>query len=493
MPLPKPSIPILPTALLSLFLAVSSAHSADSSLTFDSSNSKLVDGFNFAKPTALGYVQTGKAPGYIPCYWAGGTDRKAFYARDSAHQLAGAHLLGLDLENRTMVQKFAGSATPSRRFYPLWSIGFDGTPYATDYKSDTDFVRELPMPFDLLRRAYEQYLWTGNSWWINDPILSSFYYKTTHEFLKLHEDQNHVATESGSTNIFQGVASYNEQGEGLTQAGDAIGSEYQAFLAYSDIQRARWDLRGALESGDFADLLMAFFNQNWYSTSAETYIRGYDAAGQSFTNWGKENSFFMPLTLITLPGPRTSAFLDYIDQQMANANGEAQSYLPELYYSWGEPDTAEKWLLTVITNPGGTTTPGARSYPEFSFTYISGLIGGLLGVEPNAPANRITTLNNLPADTQWASGDHIPVGTHDLFVRQERGTVMKTTVHINSGENLDWEAGFYGNFPSILVNGVETQTHAKQVKGVVIQVVEVHLPAGGSATVQTPGNAMSSR
>jgi hypothetical protein len=81
-----------------------------------------------AKKTALGYVQTGKSPEYVPCYWAGyadkpdcptgwrcggnaphwdskglhgsniGQGRRAFYLRDMAHHALGAHLLGLDNE-----------------------------------------------------------------------------------------------------------------------------------------------------------------------------------------------------------------------------------------------------------------------------------------------------------------------------------------------------------------------------------------------------------
>ena len=44
---------------------------------------------------------------YIPAYWAGYPLRTAFYSRDFCHQIAGAHLLGLEEENFTMMKAFA--------------------------------------------------------------------------------------------------------------------------------------------------------------------------------------------------------------------------------------------------------------------------------------------------------------------------------------------------------------------------------------------------
>jgi hypothetical protein len=164
--LPEKAGVLLLGTWLALFV-LPSIRAAESPLTFESSNTNLVNGFNYAKPTALGYVQTGKSPNYIPCYWAGGLDRPAFYARDTAHQLTGAHLLGLDLENFSMIQSFAASATPARKYYTLWSIAFDGSIFPTDYVSDNYFVRELPTPFDLLRRAGRLHCNSRDSGWFS--------------------------------------------------------------------------------------------------------------------------------------------------------------------------------------------------------------------------------------------------------------------------------------------------------------------------------------
>ena len=124
-----------------------------------------------AKATALGYVQTGRAPEYVPSYWAGYADepdcphgwacdgsgkadaphwlpqrlsgsgvgggRRAFYLRDMAHHALGAHLLGLDNENANMARIFAASASKARGYFPVWSFGFDGSVYPMDYINDT--------------------------------------------------------------------------------------------------------------------------------------------------------------------------------------------------------------------------------------------------------------------------------------------------------------------------------------------------------------------
>jgi hypothetical protein len=102
------------------------ATAAPAGLAVTSGNAQLVADYTWARQRALDWVQTGTKPGYIPCYWAGLTTRPAFYSRDFAHQALGAHLLGLDAENLSMLRTFANSATAARRWYPLWSFTFDG-------------------------------------------------------------------------------------------------------------------------------------------------------------------------------------------------------------------------------------------------------------------------------------------------------------------------------------------------------------------------------
>jgi hypothetical protein len=130
----------------------------------ETSNPKLARAFGWATDKALSYVQTGKTGmidrhegdklgsgpvPYMPCYWAGYAFRTAFYSRDYCHQAVGAHLLGLQRENLAMLQAFAASATAGRKWYPLWALNFDGSPFKLDFRGDHSFVREVPAVFEL--------------------------------------------------------------------------------------------------------------------------------------------------------------------------------------------------------------------------------------------------------------------------------------------------------------------------------------------------------
>ncbi|HEU4426694.1 MAG TPA: hypothetical protein VFR67_29525, partial [Pilimelia sp.] len=350
-----------------------------SRLAIASGSSQLVADFTWAKQRALDWVQTGKQPSYIPCYWAGLTNRPAFYSRDFAHQAAGAHLLGLDAENLSMLRTFAASATSARKWYPLWSFTFEGRIYSVDYRSDTNFVREIPAVFELTQKGVEQYLWTGNRAYVDDSRLFSYYTNSVNAFVTAHDDnRNTVADEDGTGKIFQGVATYNENGEKLFEAGDGIGSQYQALRAYAIAQAARGDTSGSAATTQRANALKSHFERNWFSTRANRYIRGFNASGP-LTNFGKENSWFMPMKDITASGTRTDSYLDFIDATVSSLprfNIEAYTYLPETFFRWGRIDQAWKWLRFVADS--------RAAYPEVSYTVIGNIAEGLLGIRPDA-------------------------------------------------------------------------------------------------------------
>jgi hypothetical protein len=154
-----------------------------------SSNIKLEQAFNWAVDMALSHVQTGKSGVvdrwekgagsgnvvYIPCYWGGYNSRTAFYSRDICHQVAGGHLLNLQLENFTMLREFAKTSTAERKWFPLWALNFDGSPFKLDHRSDSDFVREVPAAFELVDKAYQLYLWTGDKNYLEDEALWNYY------------------------------------------------------------------------------------------------------------------------------------------------------------------------------------------------------------------------------------------------------------------------------------------------------------------------------
>lgn len=285
-----------------------------------SSNQNLEASFEWAMDKTRQFVMTGKhdlvnrdennndgsgTADYIPSYWAGYFDRTAFYSRDFLHQATGAKLAGLDNENFSMFKTFARHSTESRKWYTLWAVNFDGSPHTIDYKDDDWFVREVPAQFEFLEKAYEQYQWTGDKRYIEDEDLWRFYTKVLTDYITLHDLQDPNGIAEGYGGIFEGSATYNERGEFPIEAGDGIGSQYQATVAYAAMLEARGDDSDAELWQEKAQKLKDFFNQDWSIADPEkplaNYVNIVQKDGLRLNDFGKENSWFMPMKLITEP------------------------------------------------------------------------------------------------------------------------------------------------------------------------------------------------
>jgi hypothetical protein len=324
-------------------------------LSIVTSNKKLETAFYWARDKALSYVQTGKtgvvdrheqdtagngSVQYMPCYWAGYTFRTAFYSRDYCHQAPGAHLLGLQRENLAMLQAFATTSTEGRKWFPLWALNFDGSPFKLDHQDDNYFVREVPAVFELVEQCYRQYLWTGNASYAKDPVLWAFCTKAVTEFIDLHDSRipNGVAEGDGSGDIFRGSATYNEIRSPLIEAGDGIACQYQALLSYSRLLAIRGNREQSRIYEGKAEKLKTFFNTRWgVKKDVEAFVRGYDVRGRILTDFGLENSWFMPMKFITDLSRKNDAYLDFIARSVDSPNHrpsnlEAISYLPGVFF-----------------------------------------------------------------------------------------------------------------------------------------------------------------
>jgi hypothetical protein len=486
--------------LLAGLLAAPRARGDDpGTIVLKASHEKLERAFHWAAGKALSYVQTGRTgplnrherdqagsgtAKYIPCYWAGYPWRTAFYSRDYCHQAAGAHLLGLCEENLSMLRAFAGSATAGRKWYPLWALNFDGSPYQLDYHGDDSFVREVPAVFELVEQCYRQYLWTGNPAYLKDPVLWNFCTKAVTEFIALHDGRvpNAVAEGDGSGDIFRGSATYNEIRSPLIEAGDGIACQYQALRAYSRLLAARGERGQAAQFQTKAERLQTYFNTEWgVKQGARLYVRGYNVRGETLADFGLENSWFMPMKFIVAPGPMTDRYLDFIARSVSSPEGkpsnlEAISYLPGVFFPYNRVDDAWKWLEYIIDQPN-------REYPEISFTIISHVVEGLLGLEPNAPENAFRTVPRLPGAIARLHVQNIPVGNHRVDVAHE-GPRRSTAVNRSGDAGLTWQACFYGDHPVLAVNGTNQTAATVLIQGVRASVVSIPLAPGQTATVE---------
>ncbi|MFH8476020.1 hypothetical protein [Streptomyces sp. NPDC018000] len=435
---------------------------------------------------------------YAPSYWAGYANRSGYYSRDMAHQLAGAGVLGLHTENKEMLRAFAASATAEHAYYPVWALNFDNRTYLSiDYRGPDRFVREVPAVFELVQKAEEAYRWSGDSAYLDDPALWEFYRHATEEFVTLHDsrkDNGRVRVAEGTgQGIFQGVASYNEQSdEPLAEAGDAIGSQYQAYRAMASLARAKGEHETAARFERRSHDLKTYFNATWSGGgSGADMVRGYTIDGRALTGWGKENSWFMPMKQLISPGPRREAYLDYIDAQAEGEgrpdNIEALTYLPDTFFANNRADTAWKWMRHVYAQKDVqhvNTRQGTNGdYPEVSFTLIGQTVQGLMGVTPDAPARGLTTQSRLPSGMEWLSVEDLRIGDSAFTLRHDTDR-RSTLTHASGTSPYTWEARFPGAHAAVSVDGVLRPARTEVIDGVTCTSVRTRVAPGRTVTVE---------
>ncbi|WP_328993432.1 hypothetical protein OG394_03825 [Kribbella sp. NBC_01245] len=392
-------------------------------LTVTSDRRYVEDAFAWARSRALAWVQTNAEAGNLPSYWAGYPSRPMFYSRDVCHQAVGAHLLGLDAENFAMLRHFAGSATAARKWYPLWAFHFDGGIAELDYHDDDHFVREIPAVFDLTWRALEQYSWTGDRRWLDDPDLAAYYRRSVEDFVIAHDsDGDGIPEAPGTGDIFVGSATYNEQDaeHPLIVAGDGIALQYAALTALAELSGDPYQER--------AERIQQQFLSTWWDESLGRFARGRTSDHGLDFGWGLESTWIVPMTGLSGQGQRNELFLDFIEQQLELSppkNIEAFSYLPEVFFRHGRDESAWRWLRHLIDS--------RDDYPEISFTVVHHLVAGLLGLRPDAASASLTIDSHLPDDVGRLTADHVRVGEWDLRIAQEGRHTTHITVHSGPG------------------------------------------------------------
>ncbi|WP_405541563.1 histidine kinase [Streptomyces phaeochromogenes] len=411
---------------------------------------------------------------------------------------SGAHILGLDEANKTMLRSFAASSTAAHKYFPVWALNFDAKTYLSiDYKSPDNYVREVPAVFELVEKAGQAYLWTGDQSYVDDPTMWNFYRHSTEEFIDLHNSakpNGKVKVAEGTGNgIFAGAASYNEQdGDGLAEAGDGIASQYQAYLALATLARGKGDTALARKYDRSAAELKAYFNDEWSgSGSGADMVRAYTTSNTPVTGWGKENSVFVPMKQILDPGPRNNAYLDYIQEQELGPDGspniESTTYLPDMFFKNNRNDTAWTWMKKIygqreLQHVNSSQGPNG-DYPEVSFTLVSQTVEGLMGIAPDAANRTVTTQSRLPSGMKWLRAADVPIGTSTITVRHDGATKTKLTNNARRGA-YRWEARFPGVHKKIEVNGVPQRVRTKTVGGVTYTYATPTVRAGATAVVR---------
>jgi len=476
-----------PDRLITGASQVSQSGAIASRLEFDSSDSRLVEGFNRAKRQAMAYVFDGDPVG--PWYEAAEPGREAFCMRDVSHQAMGAHALGLARHNLNMLRRFAENISDARDWCSLWEIDRFNRPAPVDYESDALFWYNLPANFDVLDACHRMYLWSGDPAYVNDPVFLNFYDHTVTDYVERWAlGLDDAMTRPRLLNVrglpgnkkFQaarGIPGYDEGNHGYVLGSDVLATEYAAFLAYARIQEVRHNPQLARTFRRKAEDLRAMLNTRWWNDKEQCFylrvgkdhnLEGRDAG--NLLNWGAVED-----------GPKLKA-----------AVADAGTRRLEVLYRYGDPDAARERLLDVMT-PGRSR----MEYPEVPFSIVGNVANGLMGIELEAPSALLSsseggwveasvrTQSKLGTHVAWAELRNLPFRANEISVRHEGD--RKTIFTNQHGPAVIWYAAFPGTHETLLVN-------ANPVRAVVqkmalehtISYVRVTVGAGGTVSVATP-------
>jgi hypothetical protein len=469
-------------------LKMFSVSPAMGSVEFASSDTKLVDGFRWAKAQALAYVRDSPAIG--PWYEAALPGRNAFCMRDVSHMSTGAQFLGLGPNTRNMLRQFAQHISTSKKWCTWWEITGEGKPAPVDYKSDESFWYDLPANFDVLDACYRQWLWSRDNAYLDDVFLN-YYHHTVTDYVKAWDHNNDGLLEHLPGDGHMGIATYDEDLTGDVLVGaDLIAAQYAAYDSYAAFQRARNEQAVANEFAAKARALKSLYNNKWWDASRNYYFAALSEDGRfhadlKASTGGTDIQF--PLYFgLTDSGPKTQAALDQLEQRLhldsATLGGivggvEGRTYLPDIFYKYGRSSSAYAVLVALMS-----PALKRREYPEVSYSVIGNLGAGLMGIHPSFHAEEIETYPQLTAETKWAVLHHVPVGHNVISVKHTQAGA--TTFLNESGPEVVWRASLPGRSPTLLVDGARVRAEsATRAGGTVESFRSVHVGSGETRVV----------
>lgn len=387
-----------------------------SEITFHSDNSRLEEGFRWAKHQALVYVHDEAPVG--PWYEAALPGRDAFCMRDVSHQAAGAHFLGLDAHTKNMLLQFAKGIDACRDWCSYWEISSLGNPAPVDYTNDQDFWYNLPANFDVLDACLRMYCLTGDRDYLENPDFLNFYDRTVTDYVTRWDHNGDGIPDRAMQHSRRGIPSYDEQKgmEQMSVSSDLIAAQYRGYRSYAK-------LRGKPEYLSKANELAAVLSENWWDSKHKRFYGAMRTDGAMLDSLGSPHllAYFNAVT-------REDQRLALLDQIQKNGESgmivELLSHYPEIFFRHGQPQRGLFWLYRLID----PQLP-RREYPEASFAAVNAYISGLFGLNADSAGRTISLKPWLPADTSHLELTDCPLfgGTIDLFCEDNRVTLFNHT------------------------------------------------------------------
>jgi hypothetical protein len=439
---------------------------ANQNIAFQSADSSLNDAFLWARDRALAFAHEEDPVG--AWYEAALPNREAFCMRDVAHQSSGAAALGLNEHNLNMLHKFAENINESRDYCSFWEINRYDQPAPVDYINDNDFWYNLPANFDVMQACWQQFLWTGDSNYLLDPVFREFYSLTVNEYVArwqldlpdlMSRDRliNLQYPHSPDSSFFydkRGIPTYNEGGRGPTNYGiDLTAALFAGYNTYGQILSFQGANKRANEYFQKSREIQKLLEDYWWDESKKMYrsVLYEDGSFDHFTVGSNQAFLIYLLHFGILEKPeRIHLILDRYQSFQDDLIVELASYLPLYYYQFGFGQDANKLIKRLADKSNDR-----RDYPEISFAIIEAVSKGLMGITADSRSKLISTISSLPAEAEWAKLENISIFDGWLSIEHVQ---KKSSVLTNSTQSeVTWKACFYGDLKTLMVDDVPVE------------------------------------
>jgi hypothetical protein len=435
--------------------AMAQANITLSGLEFQSSNQQLTESFRWAKEQALEYVRSGKDT-IGPWYEAALPGRNAFCMRDVSHQAEGAAALGLFDANRNMLKRFAVSAAPARNWAAFWEIDGDGKPSEFDYDSDNDFWFDLPANFDLVDAATRMWRWTGDRSYIEDDRFQTFYRETFTGYIAEWDLQPEsilsrpriVNTRPNNVKFagMRGIPSYTEHRDDCIVGTDLLAAEYRALRSYQEVAYGREGKALAERLKKPADEIQQILETAAWSEE-EHHFYAYLRADRTGAGSGDIWALYFNATGNSV---HVRGALDFVanPEYWKQVNIEEESYVPTVLFRFGREQAAYQ-VLFDLANPAKQR----REYPEVSYSVISAIVTGAMGIEPGGVSDGydIRSLAQPQKRNDRLTLSDLRIKSNLIDISHDGD---QSTCFVNrEGRAIRWRAVFKGSEPFLIVNG----------------------------------------
>jgi hypothetical protein len=461
-----------------LYLVSFSAAAQDKGVSFTSSDKKVEEAFVWAKDMAWHYKGHPADP-VGPWYESALPPRDAFCMRDVSHQSIGAEILGLNKENRNMLNLFAGNISASKNWCSYWEMNKLGKPAPEDYRNDHEFWYNLPANFDVLYASWRLYLWTGDKRYINDPAFVNFQEKTVKEYINswllsddsmlnrpAHPNAPAPFNESDAFHRCRGLPSYSEGVPNLKTGADLIAALYRGLMTYSAILAEKGRQKEAAQYALKAEKYRQQLEANWWDERDKLYYTYYSNDG----HFGKDEGETFLLWFDALKdSTRVNNTLAHLGSKTWNV--ENTSYLPLIFYNKGSWDKARNFILYLSDK-----TTARREYPEVSFGVIEGVVQGLMGITPDTRTHSLSTIYKTN-DAGNAAISNLPLLNTVIDVAHLN--TRQSSLNNKGKQQLKWKAMFYGKYSGAYANQKPVAIkHTTDDQGKMISFAEVVVKSG---------------